>query len=131
MNKKRSKEIGKESHVYKDDGELAGLYTIDGFKVREAFGNKKFWQGADEIVRLYTQLNPNEMQVAATENAATKAGNFNDLGTNDSKSMRQALNIPYALYLVLIDYELTLLRNKKTRSAFMKRYPMLRTCNQV
>lgn len=120
-----------ESHVYKKDGELAGLYTIDGAEARRVFGNKKFWEGVDEMVRLYTKLHPNEMKTATVENNQIKFENKNRHGSNDSKSMRQALNIPYGLYLVLIDYEVTLFRNKKTRTAFMKRYPHLRACETV
>jgi len=120
-----------ESHVYHKDGELAGLYTIDGVEARRVFGNKKFWEGVDELIKLYTQLHPMEMKTASIENAQIKFDNKNKHGSNESKSMRQALNIPYGLYLVLIDYEPTLLRNKKTRTAFMKRYPHLRACETV
>jgi len=128
---KRSNKAGNESHVYHDDGQLAGLYTIDGVEVRRVFGNKKFWQGVDEIIRLYREINPNEMKYAQVENESIKADNKNKFAGNESGSMRQALNLPYSLYLTLIDFEPTLFRNKKTRTKFMKRYPLLRTCKVV
>lgn len=120
-----------ESHVYNEDGDLQGLFLIDGVEARKVYGNKRFWEGVDEIVRLYTELNPNEMQGAVVENASIRTNNLNRFGGNESKSMRQALNIPYGLYLPLLDYEKTLFRNKKTREAFMKRYPHLRSCDTV
>ena len=125
------KKIGEESHVYNSAGELQGLYTIDGKEVRRVFGNSKFWSGVDEIVRLYTKINPGEMQYATVENNNIKFENTNALGTNKSGSMRQALNLPHGLYLALVDFEPTLFRNKKTREKFMKRFPTLRTCETV
>lgn len=119
-----------ENHVYKN-GELAGLFTIDGFKAREEFGNARFWEGVTEMIRLYTEINPNEMKMALIENQTIIADNKDKFGGNESRSMRQALNLPYGLYLALIDYERTLFRNKKTRTAFMKRYPALRSCSVV
>ena len=123
--------MSEESHVYHDNGELAGLYTIDGAEARKVFGNKKFWEGVDECIRLHTQLHPVEMKYATVENSIIRDTNNNEFASNDSSSMRQALNIPHGLYLVLIDYEIRLFRDKKMRTAFMRRYPMLRTCNKV
>ena len=125
------KSIGNESHVYSNAGELQGLYTIDGAEARRKFGNNKFWEGVDEIVKLYKEINPSEFKAAIIENTNIKYDNKNKHGSNDSKSMRQALNLPYGLYLALTDYEVTLFRNKKTREAFMKRFPALRSCESV
>ena len=125
------KKIGEESHVYNAKGELEGLYTIDGAEARKVFGNKKFWQGVDEIIRLYQKINPSEYQYTVTENAITKHDNKNSFGSNSDNTFRQALSIPYGLYLALIDYEPTIFRDKKMRTSFMKRYPLLRTCEKV
>lgn len=128
---KLRKQIGEESHVYDSLGNLQGLYTIDGREARRVFGEKRFWEGVAEIVRLYTQINPNEMKVADWENTAIRVENKNKYGSNETKSMRQALNLPHGLYLALTDYEPTLFRNKKTRTEFMKQFPVLRTCDVV
>lgn len=128
---KKSKIIGQESHVYKDNGDLAGLWTIDGAKARQQFGYDRFWEGMDEIIRLYRQINPGEMDRADYENLDKKLKAKNELGSNDSGSFREAINIPYGLYLVLIDYEPMIFRDKKYRTAFMKRYKNLRSCEKV
>ena len=125
------KKIGEESHVYNTKGELEGLYTIDGAEARRVFGDKKFWQGTDEIIRLYQQINPSEYQYTVAENSLTKQDNKNSFGSNKDNTFRQALSIPYGLYLALIDYEPTIFRDKKKRTNFMKRYPLLRTCEKV
>lgn len=124
-------QVGTESHVYDSTGNLEGLWTIDGKKVRAAFGDRKFWEGIDEIIRLYKELNPTEMAATQIENTNIKFTNQNATGSSDSGSTRHALNIPYGLYLVLIDYEPTLIRNKKTRISFMKRYPVFNACQTV
>lgn len=131
MSKKKSKVVGEESHVYDEHGNLEGLYTIDGKEVRRVFGDRKFWEGVDEIVRLYTQINPTEMAVVTAENYQTRQDNKNDFGSDKHNVYRHALSIPHGLYLALIDFEQTLFRNKKTRERFMKRYPNLRSCNTV
>lgn len=125
------KSIGSESHVYDAKGDLQGLYTIDGAEARRVFGNKRFWQGVEEIVRLYKQINPGEMQAAVIENTNIKFDNNNQYGSTKANTYRQALNLPYGLYLALIDYEPTMFRNKKTREKFMKNYPALRSCETV
>lgn len=127
----KSKKVGSESHVYDKHGNLEGLYTIDGKKVRQVYGEKRFWDGVDEIIRLYKQLNPSEFQYAIIENTHIRKDNKNQFGGNESGSFRQALNLPFGLYLVLTDFEQTLFRNKKTRTEFMKRYPVLRSCEVV
>lgn len=127
----KSKEVGKESHVYDEHGNLEGLWTIDGHKVRETFGISRFWEGVDEIVRLYKEINPSEFDLALYENTKTKLENHKDTGGNKSGSFRQALQVPYGLYLVLIDYEPRIFRDKKTRENFMKRYPALRSVEVV
>ena len=127
----KGKTIGTESHVYDELGQLEGLWTIDGHKVRNTFGARKYWEGIDEIVRLYRQINPTEMAVTKIENDTQKTDNKNDFGSNDTKVFRHALNIPHGLYYTLIDYDPQLFRNKKTRTAFMKRFPDLRSCITV
>lgn len=126
-----AKEIGSESHVYNKAGELEGLYLIDGKAARQAFGDSKFWEGVEEVVRLYTQINPGEIQAAIIENTNIRFENNNKFGSDSAGVFRQALNLPYGLHLALTDYEPTLFRNKKTRQAFMKRYPKLRSCETV
>lgn len=128
---KKTKELGKESHVYDKGGNLEGLWTIDGAKAREEFGNKQFWQGVDQILRLYREINPNEMDRADYENIDKKLNNKTATGASKTGSMREAINIPYGLYLVLIDYEPRIFRDKKMRHSFMKRYPALRSIEVV
>lgn len=125
------KQLGEEGHIYNANGELEGLYTIDGAKARQEFGDKRFWEGIDEIVRLYTRINPSEMNYAAVENTTIRNQSKNEFNSNDSGSFREALNIPHGLYLALTDYERTLFRSKKTRREFMRRFPALRSCETV
>lgn len=113
------------------NGDLAGLWTIDGKKCRDEFGESRFWEGVDEIIRLYQELHPNEYDTAVTENVETRLDNKNKFGSNTSGSTRIALNLPYRLYLTLIDYEPRIFRDKKKRQAFMKRYNALRACDAV
>lgn len=128
---KKSKAVGSESHVYKEDGQLDGLYTIDGAKARQEFGQSRFWQGVDEIVRLYREINPNEMAAADYDNMDRKLNNNKSTGANDSGSFREVLKLPAGLYYTLIDYEPKIFRDKKTRHQFMKRYPALRSVEVV
>ena len=120
-----------EGHIYNVKGELEGLFTVDGKEARRVFGNKRFWEGVTEVISKYSEINPSEMKYAQLENQATRVDNINKFGSNESGSFRHVLNIPYGLYLALIDYEPRLFRDKKTRTEFMKRYPQLRTCEQV
>ena len=119
-----------ENLVFKND-DIAGLYTIDGFEVRRVFGIKRFWQGVDEIIRLYGELHPNEMILTKVDNELTKKENMNDFGSSTTGAHRKALSLPAGLLLVLKDYEPTIISNKKTRAQFMRRYPHLRACNTV
>lgn len=128
---RRGKEVGTESHVYDAKGNLEGLYTIDGAKARSEFGDRKFWEGVDECIRLYRQLNPSEMDVADYENLDKKLNAHTATRSNASGSTREAINIPYGLYLVLLDYEPQMFRDKKMRQSFMRRYPTLRSCEVV
>lgn len=127
----KSKKIGEESHVYDLQGNLQGLWTIDGRKARQEFGNQRFWEGMDELIRLYGEINPLEMKAAYNENLNTKLNNKSKTGGGKTKTMREALNLPHGLYLVLIDYEPRIFRDKKLRTAFMKRYKNLRSVEEV
>jgi len=120
-----------EGHRYNADGELEGLYTVDGKKAREVHGNSNFWEGVKEVIRYYTEINPSEMKYCTLENSIQRETNKNETGGNDSGSMRQALSLPHGLHLALTDYEPRLFRDKKMRTEFMKRFPHLRTCNKV
>jgi len=128
--KKKNKEVGKESHVYNDKGDLEGLWTIDGHKARQEFGDRRFWEGVDSIVRLYREINPNEMAVSDYENMDKKL-NKGGTGGSDKGAFREAINLPHGLYLALIDYEPRIFRDKKMRTAFMKRYEFLRSVEVV
>lgn len=128
---KKSKVVGSESHVYNDNGSLAGLYTIDGVKARQEFGNSRFWEGMDEMIRLYREINPGEMEVSDYENMDRKVNAKRSTGANESGSNREAINIPHGLYLVLTDYEPNIFKDKKLRTSFMKRYSFLRSCEVV
>lgn len=125
------KTIGTEAHKYDAQGNLEGLYTIDGKKARQTFGSSRFWEGVDEIVRLYKQINPSEFDLAQYENMNVKLNNKNEYGSNESKSFRMVLQLPHGLYLALTDYEQRIFRDKKMRETFMKRYPSLRSCETV
>lgn len=127
----KSKVAGTESHVYNAQGDLDGLWLIDGAKARQEYGNSKFWEGMDEVIRLYREINPNEMDRADYENIDKKLKNTKKTGASKTGSMREAINIPYGLYLVLIDYEPRIFRDKKLRTAFMKRYSALRSVEVV
>lgn len=128
---KKSKQVGYEHLNVKDDGDVAGLWLIDGHKVRETFGVKRYWQGVDEIIKLYTQLHPNEMQITSVHNQLDRDDKNNEYGSNTSGAVRHALTIPYNLLLVLKDYDRDIIQNKAKRTAFMKRYPQLRACKVV
>ena len=129
--KKKGKAVGEESHVYNKHGHLEGLYTIDGNKARQEFGDRRFWQGLDEVIRLYREINPSEMAAADYDNIDRKLNNKKATGASEKGAFREAINIPYGLYLVLIDYEPQLFRDKKMRTNFMKRYPSLRSVEVV
>lgn len=120
-----------KAQVFDTKGNLQGLWTIDGTKARQEFGDSRFWEGVDELVRLYREINPAEMDRADYENLDKKLNNKKDTGSSESGSMREAINIPHGLYLVLTDYEPRIFRDKKMRHAFMKRYPALRSVEKV
>lgn len=131
MAKKQHKEIGTESHVYDSKGNLDGLWTIDGKKARQVHGDSRFWEGMDELVRLYREINPGEMAAADYDNMDRKLNTNTRTGASKSGSFREALNLPYGLYLVLTDYEPNIFKDKKLRTSFMKRYSSLRSVEVV
>lgn len=114
-----------------NNNDLAGLWTIDGHEVRRVFGEKKYWQGVDEIIRLYSELHPHEMTVTKVDNEIDRNSASNEFASNKSGSARKALSLPSRLLLVLKDYDPEIIKNKKKRTAFMKRYPFLRACQTV
>lgn len=117
--------------VYDKQGQIDGLWTIDGKKARQEFGNSRFWEGVDEIVRLYKEINPAEWDANLRMNVDTRLNNNNEFGGNKGGSFRLALNIPHGLYLALTDYEPRIFRDKTKRTAFMKRFNELRACDTV
>lgn len=117
--------------VYDQTGDVAGLWTIDGKKAREEFGNARYWEGVDEIVRLYKEINAAEFEAVMLDNVNKRLENYNEFGSNKSKSFRQVLDIPYGLYLVLVDYDPRIFRDKKTRTNFMRRFNELRSCDTI
>lgn len=119
-----------EHIVYQGD-DIAGLYTIDGFEVRRVFGNKRFWEGMDEIMRLYKELHPHEIDVVSVDNAIQKDKNMNQYGSTQEGVHRLALQIPIGLLNIMKDYEPTIIKDNKLRHAVMKRYPFLRGCHTV
>lgn len=125
------KAVGYEHIKVGDSGDLEGLWLIDGHKVREHFGDRKYWQGVDEIIRRYTEINPLEMATAKAENDAVKKENRNSFGSNNSGSFRHALNLPYGLLLVLKDFDKDIIQDKKKRQSLMKLYPNLCACEIV
>lgn len=128
---KKVKQAGHEHVNLHDNGDIAGLWLIDGHKVREHFGAKKYWQGVDEIIRLYTEIHPNEMQVMGVHNQLERNDAKNQYASNQEGSVRHALSMPYQLYLVLVDYDPQIIKDKKKRAALMKRHPNLRACQTV
>lgn len=128
---KKVKQAGYEHIILKDDGEVAGVWTIDGHKVREEFGAKKYWEGIDEIIRLYTKINPNEIAVMNVHNQLERDSQNNEFGSNKAGAIRYALSLPYNLLLVLKDYDKDIIQDKKKRQTLMRRHPQLRTCHTV
>lgn len=124
--------MAKEKAIkYDKGGDVEGMWLIDGKKAREEFGNTKYWQGVDKIIEIYKDLHPNEYEAAVLENVDTRLGNHNEFGSNKAKSTRLAINIPHNLYLVLVDYDPRMFRDKKTRENFMRRFNALRACDTV
>lgn len=128
---KKVKQAGYEHVTLKQDGEVAGVYTIDGHKVREVFGVKRYWEGVDEIIRLYKEINPNEIAVMEVHNQLERDSKNNEFGSNKAGAVRHALSLPYNLLLVLKDYDKDIIQDKKKRQTLMKRHPILRTCQTV
>lgn len=127
----KSKTVGLEHVNYDDRGNIAGLWQIDGNKVREHFGVRKYWQGIDEIIKLYTEMHPNEMAAMTFHNKLEQNDKNKDTGASTSGSYRHALSLPYNLLLVLKDYDKNIISDKKKRTALMKRFPNLRACKVV
>lgn len=120
-----------KAEVLDTSGDLRGLWTIDGAKAREVYGNKRFWEGVSELVRLYSEIHAGDYLAAVEENTETKLNNHNQYGSNESKTVRHSLSIPYGLYLILTDYEPNFFKQKKKREEFMRRFPTLRACDTV
>lgn len=117
-----------ESHVYKSDGSLAGIHTIDAEKARQLYG---YWEGIDAIIQAYTMLNPKEMKQTVIENQAIRENNYDKFGSGKSKGFRHGLSIPHGLMNTLLDYDENMFTEKKNMQEFMRRYKGLRTCKEV
>ena len=117
--------------TYDHTGDISGMWTIDGKKAREEFGDSRYWEGVDEIVRLFKELHPAEYDATITATVKERLNNNNEYGSNKGNSFRKALEIPHGLYLALTDYDQRIFRNKKTRTEFMKRFNELRACDTV
>lgn len=125
------KQVGQEHWVLDEKGNFKGLFSLSGEKARQLYGQKDFWNGVDHIIRDYMQLHPQEIKEQRIENQLTRDSNFNEFGSNQSGSFRQALELPVGLYTVLFEYEESLLTNKKTLHEFMKRYPIFTTAKTL
>lgn len=117
--------------TYDHTGDVSGLWTIDGKKARDEFGDSRYWEGVDKIVDIYKDMHPVDYDAAIRENVDIRLGNHNQYGSNKAKSTRIALNLPYGLYLVLVEYDSRMFRDKKKRETFMKRFNALRACDTV
>jgi len=125
------KQTGQEHWVLDDKGNLKGLYSLSGEKARNLHGAKNYWEGVDQIIREYAQVHPQEIKEQRIENQLTKDNNFNEYGSNQSGSFRQALELPVGLYNVLWEYDDQIFNNKKTLHTFMKRYPIFTTAKTL
>lgn len=128
---KKVTKSGYEHIKLKDSGDIDGLWLIDGHKVRDVFGAKRYWEGIDEIMRLYKEIHPNEWQDMVIHNQLEKDDSKNATGSNQSGAVRHALSVPYPLYLVLHDYDDQIIKDKNKRHLLMKRYPVIRACQTV
>lgn len=117
-----------EHHVYKPDGSLAGLHSIDVEKAKKVYG---YWEGIDAIVQAYTLIHPQEMRQTVLENQVIRENNYNQFGAGKSKGIRHGLSIPPGLYNVLNEYDPEMFSDKRKLHTFMKNYKGLRTCKEV
>lgn len=120
--------MSKEHHVYKKDGSLAGVHSIDIEKCKKLYG---YWEGVDAIVQAYTMLHPQEMRQTVLENGAIRENQYDKFGAGQSKGFRHGLSLPPGLFHALREYDPELLKEKKKLNQFMKNYNGLRVCKEV
>ena len=118
----------KVNHMVFENNDLAGLWTIDVDKIKKH--NKDYWKCVDIIIEMYCDLHPDEMTYLKVANA-TERDETNTHGANKSGSMRQAISLPISLLYTLKDFDNRIFSDKKKLHTFMKRYPALRTRNEV
>lgn len=110
-----------------EHGLLLGLHKVDA----EAAHQYEFWEGVDMIIKAYTRINPGEMAAILADNKLQRDQNASATGSNQSKTQRSTISLPFGLMLVLEEYEPEIFTNKKMLYEFMRLFPGLRTCHKI
>lgn len=112
---------------YDKMGGLAGLYRLDPSKAEGI----DVWAKIDDVIRAYTKIHPNEMQMLVMENQYISKTRRTESASSKSKSLRWGASIPPALLFNLEVVEPNLFFDKKLFHKFLRKYKGFRICKTV
>lgn len=89
------------------------------------------WKNIDNIIRDYTQLHPNEMELHLLEVKHARNTRLNEYGSDRKKNIRWGMSIPVALMFKIEARYPQFFADKRNYNQFIKKYKGFRTCKII